>query len=570
MAVDASRPRPAKIVLFLALAALGVLVYLFLLSALRGKLGNFSAAVPAMVLAFLTLILNWRFLRSDGRSLADIGFNAARMRIREMALGFVGGAFTAAAWAVALWCVASVSWRAAPSFDPASAGGSFTFIFFNNAGEELVYRGYLFLVTARWYGRSVAIVGTSILFALLHIQSGVPWQSAVAGVLTSGLLFAVLFARWQSVPLVLAFHAATNVIQEVLGLRSSGLTVVVPHTTGLTARPSYGVLALVALINLSVALGVWLSMRNRRRIVPPSGHSTALHRPMKVWEAVSAFDRTSPGLTFSVVSREPWCGEYLPLFTPLGTPIHEREILDRFLPVALTRETAALSKISLCLESNPEWGNKYLLGASRGGSGLGSRVDEISAVDVHDRFGGAVIEEVLEKGSAWVTDAGGVTSESRWASVVAGAHVMMEQVQKETYAKWGLDFGIQYEWNIDNAEMIFSRNGKAFVRTDLIYVGSISRQTNTFLWGWANESIPANATARLHEVRSYGEEQGFAKLTTAEWQPAGNDGHDVMLVSASVLGTPAFFHGHAGELSLFFLLDNFETAGPDVPGWPRE
>jgi len=253
----------AKIALFLGLAAVALLGYLFLLSALRGKLGSFSAAVPAMVIAILTLILNWRFLRSEGRSLADLGFDAPRLRVREMALGFAGGAFVAGAWALAVWSVVSISWRAAPQFNPVNAVGSFTFIFFNNAGEELVYRGYLFLVTARSYGRVVAIIATSVLFTLLHIQAGVPWQSAVAGVLTSGLLFAVLFARWQSVPLVLAFHAATNVIQEVLGLRLSGLTVVMPrYATGPTSAPANAVLALVALINLSVALGVWFSMRN--------------------------------------------------------------------------------------------------------------------------------------------------------------------------------------------------------------------------------------------------------------------------------------------------------------------
>ena len=250
----------AKIALFAGSAAVALLVYLFLLSALRGKLGSFSAAVPAMVLATLILILNWRFLRAEGRSLADLGFDAPRLRIREMALGFAGGALTAGAWAVALWSLTSISWRAAPSFNPLSAAGSFTFIFFNNAGEELVYRAYLFLVIARSYGRLVAIVGTSILFALLHIQAGIPWQSALAGVLTAGLLFAVLFARWQSVPLVVAFHAATNVIQEVLGIRSTGLTVVVPqYTTAPAAAPSYGVLAMVALINLIVALAVWLT-----------------------------------------------------------------------------------------------------------------------------------------------------------------------------------------------------------------------------------------------------------------------------------------------------------------------
>ncbi|PYQ58198.1 MAG: hypothetical protein DMF58_16160 [Acidobacteria bacterium] len=256
----------AKIALFLGLAAVAVVSYLFLLSVLRGKLGNFSAAVPAIALATLTLILNWRFLRFDEGSLAELGFDAPRVRIRQMALGFVGGALTAEAWAVALWFVTSASWRPAPPFNSAAAAGSFSFIVFNNAAEELLYRGYLFLLTARVYGRSVAIAGTSILFALLHIQGGVPWQSALAGVLTSGLLFAVLFARWHSVPLVLAFHVATNVVQEVIGLRISALTVAVPqYPTSPAAWSSYGVLAFVALINVAVALGVWFSTGNQHR-----------------------------------------------------------------------------------------------------------------------------------------------------------------------------------------------------------------------------------------------------------------------------------------------------------------
>ena len=203
--------RPAaRIALFLALAAVALLGYLFLLSALRTKLGSFSAAVPAMVLAILTLILNWRFLRSEGQSLAELGFNAPQKRIRQIASGLIGGGLTAGAWVLGLWAVTSISWRMAPTFDSVAAIGSLAFIVFNNAAEELVYRGYLFLVVSRAYGRWVAIGGTSILFALLHIQGGVPWQSVLAGVLTSGLLFAVLFDRWRSVPLVLAFHVATN------------------------------------------------------------------------------------------------------------------------------------------------------------------------------------------------------------------------------------------------------------------------------------------------------------------------------------------------------------------------
>jgi hypothetical protein len=73
--------------------------------------------------------------------------------------------------------------------------------------------------------------------------------------------------------------------------------------------------------------------------------------------------------------------------------------------------------------------------------------------------------------------------------------------------------------------------------------------------------VPVAATHRLAEVRRYGEEQGFAKLTQPEWVPEGDDGHDVMIVSASILEAPAFFHDHVGGVALFFILDRLERLG---------
>lgn len=148
--------------------------------------------------------------------------------------------------------------------------------------------------------------------------------------------------------------------------------------------------------------------------------------------------------------------------------------------------------------------------------------------------------------------------DDRWASLVAGARTMMGERQPATYAQFGLDFSMQYEWDLDRAELVFSSEGTPIVRADLQFLGSITGRGGTWLWGWANESVPTAATERLAEIRRYGEAQGFPKLTDTEWTPEGNDGHDVMLVSACILGAPAFFHDHYQNLALFFLLDGFE------------
>jgi Family of unknown function (DUF6882) len=148
--------------------------------------------------------------------------------------------------------------------------------------------------------------------------------------------------------------------------------------------------------------------------------------------------------------------------------------------------------------------------------------------------------------------------DERWASLVAAARAMMAERQPATYAEFGLDYTMQFQWDTEQAEVVFSSRGVSVARADLQFVGSIAGREPTWLWGWANDSIPGAATARLAEVRRYGEEQGFDKLTRPAWAPEGDDGHDLMIVSACILGAPAFFHDHAGGAVLYFVLDRFK------------
>jgi len=253
----------AKTLLFLALAALAVLGYLFLLNVLSGQLGVFSTAVPALILALATLALNWRFLRSEGKSLIAIGLEISPFRATQAALGIIAGAALVGVWMLALGGFTSVVWRVVPlSF--AAAAGAFTFIVANNLAEELAYRGYLFILLARTYGTAVAVAVTSVLFTLLHFQAGVPLPNVVAGVLTSALLYAAVFGRWRSVPLVLGLHVGMNFMQELGGLRRSGLTAFAPaYEHVASAIESSKMLFIVASINVALAMVVWLTAGNR-------------------------------------------------------------------------------------------------------------------------------------------------------------------------------------------------------------------------------------------------------------------------------------------------------------------
>jgi membrane protease YdiL (CAAX protease family) len=204
------------------------------------------------------LALNWWFLSAEGRSLVAIGFDRPALRIGQAATGFAAGGLLVGTWLLVVMAVIPGSWRLASTFPIGAAIGPVTFAFFNNAAEELVYRSYLFLLLSRSYGRVVAVIATCSLFTLLHIQGGVPWPSALAGVFTSALVFSALFLRWKSVPLVLGFHVATNVVQELLGLRTSAINLLPPiDWAGVSKEQSIEILMAIGLINTIVALVIF-------------------------------------------------------------------------------------------------------------------------------------------------------------------------------------------------------------------------------------------------------------------------------------------------------------------------
>jgi membrane protease YdiL (CAAX protease family) len=127
------------------------------------------------------------------------------------------------------------------------------FYLFNNAAEELAYRGYALLRLEETYGRTVAIVGTSVVFALMHMQGGMPWLNAALGVLTTSMVFGIVMWRWKSLPLVIGFHWATNVMQDVLGLRQTPLSLV-QLEGGRTVESGRGLVILLAVAFLNLVV----------------------------------------------------------------------------------------------------------------------------------------------------------------------------------------------------------------------------------------------------------------------------------------------------------------------------
>lgn len=241
-----------EVIFFFAGIAAVVLLYLFLLSALPG-----FSSIAAFILAAGCLWLNVLFLRRSGATLLSIGVKSFFSSFKDCIKGIVGGIVLVFAWIllVILFLSPELHIQFPNHFLPLL--NLLLFYFFNNAGEELAYRAYGFLRIEQFSGRLAAIVGTSFLFTLLHIQGGLPWLNAIAGVFTTALLLGAMFARFKSVPLVLGFHYATNFGQDIFGLRKTPLSFVNLNYTHVPMQRGTLVLILVATINIVLAFLVF-------------------------------------------------------------------------------------------------------------------------------------------------------------------------------------------------------------------------------------------------------------------------------------------------------------------------
>ncbi len=120
-------------------------------------------------------------------------------------------------------------------------------------------------------------------------------------------------------------------------------------------------------------------------------------RPMKFWEVHSAF-RDDTATLDEVFGSDKWRTAYFEAYSQFDDLVQkqDRAILDALLPLELTHEIAArYHKVKFHFSLRDR-----ILRVARPGYIPGDDLLEMTALEVHDQFGGSVIEEVFERGLA--------------------------------------------------------------------------------------------------------------------------------------------------------------------------
>ena len=122
-----------------------------------------------------------------------------------------------------------------------------------------------------------------------------------------------------------------------------------------------------------------------------------------------------------------------------------------------------------------------------------------------------------------------------WDDLLAVSYEYLYEQQGILEAEFRMSKHERWDTDQESGTLTFSNSGKPTVEAEVVYVGSFSTSSNSWLWGWANSSIDAGLSAPLEMIREFGSEHGLNKLTDEKWDAEEVDGWEMAAVSNYLL-----------------------------------
>ncbi|MFC3503725.1 DUF6882 domain-containing protein [Micromonospora krabiensis] len=141
-----------------------------------------------------------------------------------------------------------------------------------------------------------------------------------------------------------------------------------------------------------------------------------------------------------------------------------------------------------------------------------------------------------------------------WESVVTAARDRVGPRQAAMVSDHGLSGDVQYHWSMDDATIVWSRGGRDFLHGRIAMIGSVDHVQQTWLWSWANDSLPRAVLGDITAVRRYGEENAFPLLVWPSFRAEQKPVAQARIVAADVLAAEGLWFEPGDEVDLHFAI----------------
>lgn len=148
-----------------------------------------------------------------------------------------------------------------------------------------------------------------------------------------------------------------------------------------------------------------------------------------------------------------------------------------------------------------------------------------------------------------------------WDEHVARARRWLAERTAAVVRDFALGTWERFDYDLDVGTLVFSDADRARVVADVVLAGTLSSETQTWLWGWANPWMPKGVTRGLAPVRALGAAQGFERLTEQKWPAGEAEGWEVATVAAEVLEAQVVYRAPTDTGAVFLLLFALRRVG---------
>lgn len=131
-----------------------------------------------------------------------------------------------------------------------------------------------------------------------------------------------------------------------------------------------------------------------------------------------------------------------------------------------------------------------------------------------------------------------------------------EEFRISTWPRW--------DYDLERNTLIFSEDGVVKVVASIQVIGTTSRSAGTWMWGWANESLPAISTREVARVREFGGTEDIAQLTKSELPDDEHLGWEMTAIAAKLLGAKGAYRCPGDNGFLYLVYSSIGFASGDA------
>ncbi len=158
--------------------------------------------------------------------------------------------------------------------------------------------------------------------------------------------------------------------------------------------------------------------------------------------------------------------------------------------------------------------------------------------------------------------------DQQFAQLLESSFAELQAKTAAHQAGWGFGKFDRWDMDLNRGELIFSSRNGMRASCPAQIIGSHDGVGGTWMWAWANPSIPDSLKIDALKIKEYGETHQIERLTTSEYAADETEAWTLTSLAAKLCESQGAYRGPAGTNAVFMTFSAVKLSKTEVP--PRK